>query len=176
MTLRANELRRYKDSKYLVHPEGYVINGVTGKVIKDQDNGRGYRKVTLTNNGTQTQMYVHRLVSELFIDNPNGYDQVNHKDGNKSNNRVENLEWSNSFLNIRHAINSGLFLESTEYWSSKLSVDQISQIRNLSKQGVKGVVLAKMFAVSKSTISEIKNRKRHKRLTGEELTLANHPV
>ena len=53
------------------------------------------------------KFWVHRLVAEVWIPNPNGYKQVNHIDGNGLNNRVDNLEWCDQSYNIRHAINMG---------------------------------------------------------------------
>lgn len=68
----------------------------------------GYRKVELYKNGKSKMFYVHRLVANSFIPNPDNKPQVNHKDGNKSNNRVENLEWVSAKENISHAISTGL--------------------------------------------------------------------
>lgn len=165
---------RYKETKYLISSSGLIVNEATGKPIKPQDNGRGYKKVTLTTKGQPIQKYVHRLVAEHYCENPNGYKQVNHIDGDKSNNHFANLEWVNSLMNIRHAINSSLFPKTTEYWSSKLKEQQIRMIIKLSENGHSGVELAKKYKVSRSTISQIKNRKRHKKIiaiTGEELTI-----
>lgn len=57
------------------------------------DNGHGYLHLTLCKNGKQRHVYVHRLVAEVFIPNPNKLPEVNHKDENKQNNNVNNLEW-----------------------------------------------------------------------------------
>jgi len=72
---------------------------------------------------------------------------------------------------MRHAIKTGLFPKSTEYWNSKLSEFDIKQIVEMNKNGTKGYVIANHFAVSKSTVSEILSGKRHKSLTGSELVL-----
>lgn len=66
---------------------------VPGKVIKQRDNN-GYRRIDLYNGrGVAKRYFVHRLVAEAFIPNPNNYPQINHKDENKSNNSADNLEW-----------------------------------------------------------------------------------
>lgn len=62
------------------------------KILKPCYNGRGYLDVTLIINKNKVHKVIHRLVAEAFIPNPNNYEYVNHKDENKSNNNVENLE------------------------------------------------------------------------------------
>lgn len=78
------------------------------RTLKPRDNGSGYKFVTLCKNGKNTRFYVHRLVAEAFIANPNNYTQVNHKDGNPSNNHVDNLEWVSPSQNAKHAYDTGL--------------------------------------------------------------------
>lgn len=65
--------------------------------------GDKYRGVIVEVDGTPKQFLVHRLVASLFIPNPDNYPQVNHIDGNKSNNSVENLEWCTCSYNVRHS-------------------------------------------------------------------------
>lgn len=69
---------------------------------------RGYQAVTMSKNGHARLMKIHRLVAKAFIPNPNNKTQVNHKDGNKLNNCMENLEWCTSLENQMHAIHTGL--------------------------------------------------------------------
>ena len=80
--------------KYLIDTDGNIYNKRTNKKLKISDNGRGYKKVVLyTEEGKMVNKYVHRLVAETFIDNPNNLSEVNHIDEDKSNNCVDNLEW-----------------------------------------------------------------------------------
>ena len=69
------------------------------KLIKDKD---GYLQVTLCKNGIQKNYKVHRLVAEAFLPNPDNLPQVNHKDENKLNNNVDNLEWCTNEYNINY--------------------------------------------------------------------------
>lgn len=62
----------------------------------------GYKRVSLSKNGETKSFYVHRLVAEAFISNPNNYQQVNHKDENKGNNCVGNLEWCTRDYNMKY--------------------------------------------------------------------------
>ena len=64
----------------------------------------GYIGVCITKECVRRHTHVHRLVAETFIPNPDGYKEVNHIDGNKQNNSVENLEWCSSSYNVRHSI------------------------------------------------------------------------
>lgn len=80
--------------KYLIDTNGNIYNKRTNKKLKISDNGRGYKKVGLyTEEGKMVNKYIHRLVAEAFIDNPNNLSEVNHIDEDKANNSVDNLEW-----------------------------------------------------------------------------------
>ena len=80
--------------KYLIDINGNIYNKRTNKKLKISDNGRGYKKVGLyIEEGKMVNKYIHRLVAETFIDNPNNLPEVNHIDEDKANNSVDNLEW-----------------------------------------------------------------------------------
>lgn len=78
---------------YEISNEGEVRNIITGLVLKQADNGRGYLEVGLHINKKRKHKYIHRLVAEAFIPNPESKPEVNHIDENKTNNNVSNLEW-----------------------------------------------------------------------------------
>lgn len=88
--------RRVKDNRR----ERY--QNLKGKQLKFTDNGRGYQLVFLTKESKRINKYVHRLVAETFIPNPKNLPEVNHKDLNKSNNCIDNLEWITNADNKRH--------------------------------------------------------------------------
>lgn len=83
---------------------------IYGKELSKTDNGRGYDKVALQNDGRNTRKIckVHRLVAETFIPNPENKPEVNHINCNKKDNRVSNLEWSTSSENSKHAYDNNL--------------------------------------------------------------------
>jgi len=76
-----------------------IGRNIKSSIIKPQRSKRGYLQVSLCKNGTRKSFKVHRLVADAFIPNPHAYPQVNHKDENKENNYVSNLEWCNNLYN-----------------------------------------------------------------------------
>lgn len=80
------------------------------RVLKPVKNGKGYLNVALCFNGLQKRELLHRLVALAFVPNPNPelYNEVNHKDGDKLNCRADNLEWTDRLGNMRHAVDTGL--------------------------------------------------------------------
>ena len=80
-----------------------------GRMLKPGYTSRGYLQVGLSKNGKSKTRTVHRLVAEAFIPNPNGLPQVNHRDEDKDNNNVENLEWCDSKYNINYGTRSERF-------------------------------------------------------------------
>lgn len=97
------------ERRYLVHPDGAVLNLANNKWLTPIKVSNGYLHVALANgDGTSKQVNVHRLVALHFLPNPYGYPQVNHKDGNKENNCWTNLEWCSAARNLEHALRTGL--------------------------------------------------------------------
>lgn len=77
-----------------------------GHILKLLSLPKGYKYVILCKNGKKVHKYIHRLVAEAFIPNPEDKQEVNHKDGDKCNNNMLNLEWSTSSQNRKHAYNT----------------------------------------------------------------------
>lgn len=117
----------------------------------------GYMYVDLCMDGKIKKFTVHRLVALNLIPNPENKEQVNHINGDKTDNRVENLEWVTRSENQKHSILKGLrTAKGVKNSQSKLSEKDVLLIRN-SKE--KGSVLAKKLNISQSTICDIqKNR------------------
>lgn len=88
--------------RYEVSDSGEVRNLERNKRLKPHNTGNGYQQVVLQMNGARSYMSIHRLVASAFIPNPEGLPQVNHKNGDKADNRVANLEWCTMSENIRH--------------------------------------------------------------------------
>lgn len=87
---------------YEVTTTGEVINVKTGRILKPGKDGGGYLFVILSKNGIKKNFHIHRLVAESFIPNPDNLPCVNHKDEDKTNNLVTNLEWCDCKYNINY--------------------------------------------------------------------------
>lgn len=117
----------------------------------------GYRMVVITIGHKKQYHNVHRLIAMAFLPNPNNCREVNHKDGNKLNNSVENLEWVTTRQNQLHAITSGLRP------SLKLDFEKAREIRQLYDTGkYTHSQLAEKFGVKKTQIGYIIQNKRWK--------------
>lgn len=102
------EWKQIEGSKYSVSNTGLVINNETGRLMNQRSGGTSpYLVVNLTTNGKTYKALVHRLVAKAFIPNPENKKQVNHKDKNKFNNSVENLEWTTPLENMAHHYATG---------------------------------------------------------------------
>lgn len=87
---------------YLVSNLGHIARDKTGTILKPWKTKEGYYTVKLFLNNKAKTVYVHRAVAEAFIENPKNKPQVNHIDGDRGNNCVENLEWVTGFENQKH--------------------------------------------------------------------------
>ncbi len=106
------------------------------KIIKPFDNG-GYKRVTFRTNYAGKNFLVHRLVAAAFVPNPENKQDVNHIDGNKFNNRADNLEWVTKSENVLHAIKTGLRPSYAPHYVPKGKYHvQSKKVNQYSKNGV----------------------------------------
>ena len=99
------ELKR--NSNYMIDEYGNVYSKKHG-ILSPKKNHDAYLRIQLWSGGKCEFVSIHRLVAETFLPNPNNLPFVNHKDGNKHNNKVDNLEWCTQKENIMHAWSTGL--------------------------------------------------------------------
>ncbi len=145
---------------YYINPDGVVI-GRRGKPLKTFKTDKGYLRTSL---GYGNTFKIHRLVAEAFIPNPDKKKEVNHKDGNKLNNNVSNLEWATHLENMQHAVRTGLhtFGFGEESRRAILNNEKVAYIRkNFIKRhsefGLTG--LGKKFGVTATSISRVVTNK-----------------
>lgn len=121
-------IKRGKDTYYLP---------VKGRVMTPQERRHGYLAVCLYGRGGNKsgfrQISVHRLVAEAFLENPNGYTEVNHKDENKQNNRLDNLEWCDRKYNINYGNAQNKRADKTRNNSRSRAIAQYDLNGNLLK-------------------------------------------
>jgi hypothetical protein len=138
-----------EDGKVYSHPRKHVktIRRVKGRLLRG-----GYRIVTLSANSNSCECLVHRLVAETFLDADNSRPQVNHIDGDKDNNHVDNLEWCTAKENIWHTRN----ILKRGCPKPKISIDEASEICEAYATGLFSQRdLAKVLSVGKGTIYNI---------------------
>lgn len=101
-----------------------------GVILKHKLNIGGYFINGISKDGQGSTVYLHKVVATAFVENPNGYPEANHIDGDKGNNRASNLEWTTPQLNTIHAYENGLTQRTSDKCkSSKLTFDQADEIR-----------------------------------------------
>lgn len=117
---------------YSVTNNGEIYSWKNKIFLKPQKQNNGYLTVTLYKNKIAKVISIHRIVAEIFCDNLDGKNVVNHKNLNKHDNYYQNLEWVTSKENIQHACDNGL-RNGEKNGNSKLTKDQIIEIRNKYK-------------------------------------------
>jgi len=132
-----------------------------GYILKPKPTARGYARVTLRGKQAQRSYFIHVLVLEAFVcPRPPGK-VSNHKNSDKTDNRVENLEWVTQQENVAHAVENDHFFtpRGEQHGESKLTANDVREIRRLYARGqYTQRDLAQRFSVSKSLISAIIRR------------------
>jgi len=141
---------------YQISNLGRVRRKDSFKVLKPLTLTKGYKGVRLYVDklNAKTQK-IHRLVAKFFIDNELNLPQVNHIDGNKSNNMVENLEWCTNDYNMNHAISNMLVKVGEDRFASKVSEESLMHIQSLINFGFTIKQMSVLYNISKNSMKEI---------------------
>ena len=132
-----------------------------GRVLKKFKSVKGYLQTSLSKDTVRFNTGVHRLVSLSFIPNPENKPQVNHINGIKHDNRVENLEWCTNSENQRHAVKNGLCNPnfSEKHHMSKLTNEQVKTARRMHELGWSNKILANHYNITQTAMSNILRKK-----------------
>lgn len=151
-----------RNNNYLVSNDGRVFSSLTKKMLKPDTIWNGYLRVKL-NDGKQ--YLVHRLVMEAFVGESSLF--ANHKNGIKSDNRLQNLEWCTRSQNTKHSFDTGLQTprRGVENSSSKKCDMDIIKIRQLYCLGATQVDIAHMFSIAQGCVSNIVLNKNWRHIT-----------
>lgn len=155
--------------KYEVSNKGTVKSFYNaGRILKTEQIKNGYLRVKLCKNKLETKYLAHRLVAYAFLGAPpKDKPFVNHKDGNKTNNCVNNLEYVSAQENTVHAFNTGLNEnpKGVEHPNNTLTEQQVLEIRDIRETTTLSLNnIARMFGVSKGCISGIVYKRTWKHL------------
>lgn len=142
----------YTIDDYDITYDGQIINKHNNHVLKGRPNSKGYLRVCIG----KKFMFIHRLVAEKWIPNPDNKEQVNHKDGNKLNNSANNLEWVSNKQNRTHAVDNFLHLQGEDCPYSKLNWEIVEYIRK-NPDNLTQKELGEKFGVARTTISSVVN-------------------
>lgn len=149
------------EGAYEVSDAGRFRNAMTGKVLKQSTRWGLYPTVFPQHKGKRAALTIHRAVAEAFLPNPSRLPCVNHINGIKSDNRIENLEWTTHAENMKHAFRTGLAVTPTNGYgvsspAAKLKPAQVADIRMRRARGESAKLIAHLYNLkSTSTVGWI---------------------
>lgn len=156
---KLSEIMPTKFLGYFTSPLGEIYNK-QGLKLSGGINKGGYRQITIQKKNIE----IHRIVAQTFIPNPDNLPCINHKDGNKLNNNINNLEWCTYSYNTKHAYNTGLERKmlGEKHHNHKLTEEEVRYIKLKYQKRHRefgAIPLSKKFNVDRTTITDIVNGK-----------------
>jgi len=143
-------MKKFRGGDYSITQDGRVFSHKVNKWLEIQTDRVGYKKISITVDGKRRNMSVHRMVCETYVPNPDKKPCVNHVDGDKGNNTVENLEWCTHKENTRHGIKNKLITPLGKATQTKM-IEVLLRSKKFSQDDI-----ARAFRLSQPRIVEIK--------------------
>lgn len=143
---------------YWVDDKGKVYKGCKELSKNKMDNGYESVSISYLDKRPRELWYVHRLVATMFIE-PNGKNVVNHKNLDKADNRVENLEWVTHKENNQHAFESGAFHKEGLHHKAIHGVEKIHEVCRLIQEGRRNIDIASLLDIHRGSVADIRHRK-----------------
>lgn len=137
------------------------VMGMRGNLLSPRLSKNGYLRVHFKVDGKLTDFYIHRLVALHFIPNVENKPEVNHKDGDKSNNNSSNLEWTTGAENTRHAYDFGLGknISGERHYRTQVSDSQVNEMRSMFDTGSTTIrEISSLFGISYQSTYKIVKR------------------
>lgn len=161
-------MKRFRDTEYFATEDGKIWSNKLNRFLFASKERGGYLRVNILIDGRSRAFRLHRVIAEIYIENPNNYPQVNHIDNDISNNSVKNLEWCTQAMNNLHQRIQKRHAFGTRSGRCKLTKENVLEIKSLlEKKELTNVKIASMFGVNETQISRIKHNKTRKFLEDE---------
>lgn len=141
------------DDRYEITECGIIRNKNNKKIKSQYVSSTGYYMISISKNGKTNPYKVHRLLADNFIKKIDGKTSINHKDGNKLNNCLSNLEWCNHLENMQHAFNTNLVNNTgSNNGMAKINETIAKEIKLMLKNKISQQKIADKFNVSRSLV------------------------
>lgn len=139
-----------RNAGIVIGKDGRKMN-IAEKILKPYSRERGYLTVNACIDSSHKPIFVHRLVAEAFLPNPQNKPFINHIDNNPANNRVDNLEWCTQTENMQHSLIQGRMIVPE---SKTIDLAKLEQIKSLLKQGLSKREISRRLNVCRNTITK----------------------
>ena len=137
------DIKGYEGMYQIEGDKVFSVKFAKGAQMKPQTLISGYKQIGLTKDGVRTFYYLHRLVGEAFVQNPQGKPEINHINGDKGDNRPENLQWTTKSENCKHAYAIGLrtSLKGENHGRARLKDAEVLEMFKLDEEGMTKKIL-----------------------------------
>lgn len=165
MFINQEEWKKIEDTNYSISSFGRIRNDLKNRFLKGTKSSNGYLRVVIRKKRAER---IHLLVAKYFLKKPENTTEINHIDGNKINNKVNNLEWTTHRENIIHAYKNNLMDLHTKahgeaHINAKLSTKDVEKIKYLRNKNITYKEISRIMNISHQYAAKICNNKNRKR-------------